>query len=95
MISLHLNGRLKQVGMAQFVVRNLESDVKARLKRRAARHGRSMEEEVRDILRNAVREQESSSVRLGSEIAALFAKTGLTEDIPELRGHKIKAPSFD
>jgi plasmid stability protein len=80
--------------MAQFVVRNLENEVKARLQRRAARHGRSMEEEVRDILRDAVRE-ESSPVHLGSEIAALFAKTGLTEEIPELRGHTIKAPSFD
>jgi plasmid stability protein len=29
--------------MAQFIVRDLEDDVKARLKRRAARHGRSME----------------------------------------------------
>ena len=39
--------------MAQFVVRNLEDDVKARLKRRAAHHRRSMEEEVRHILRDA------------------------------------------
>ena len=37
--------------MAQFVVRNLEDDVKARLKRRAARHGRSMEEEARHSAR--------------------------------------------
>ena len=29
--------------MAQFIVRNLEDDVKVRLKRRAAYHGRSME----------------------------------------------------
>ena len=43
--------------MAQFIVRNLEDDVKARLKRRAAHHGRSMEEEVRHILRDAVKEQ--------------------------------------
>ena len=35
--------------MAQFIVRNLEEDVKARLKRRAAQYGRSMEEEVRHI----------------------------------------------
>jgi plasmid stability protein len=36
--------------MAQFVVRHLEEDVKMRLKRRAERHGRSMEEEARHIL---------------------------------------------
>ena len=37
--------------MAQLIVRNLEDAVKRKLKRRAARHGRSMEEEIRDILR--------------------------------------------
>ena len=36
--------------MAQLVVRNLPEDVKERLKRRAKRHGRSLEAEVRDIL---------------------------------------------
>jgi plasmid stability protein len=46
--------------MAQFVVRNIEREVKSRLKRRAARHGRSMEEEVREILRNAVNEQDAA-----------------------------------
>ena len=44
--------------VAQFVVRHLEDDVKARLKRRAANNGRSMEEEIRHILRDAVKEQE-------------------------------------
>jgi antitoxin FitA len=82
--------------MAQFVVRNIESEVKARLQRRAARHGRSMEEEIRDILRNAVKERnESGAGGLGTEIAALFAKVGLEEDIVELRGHAIEPPSFD
>lgn len=40
--------------MAQLVVRRLEEDIKAGLKRRATRAGRSMEEEVRHILRDAV-----------------------------------------
>ena len=39
--------------MAQIVVRNLEDDVKEKLRRRAAAHGCSMEEEVRSILRAA------------------------------------------
>jgi len=38
--------------MAQLVVRNLDDDVKAKLQQRARRHGRSTEEEVREILRN-------------------------------------------
>jgi antitoxin FitA len=81
--------------MAQFVVRNLESRVKAQLQRRAKRHGRSMEEEVREILRNAVQEDETPSGGLGTEIAALFSKTGLKTQIPELRGHMIKLPDFE
>ena len=80
--------------MAQFIVRNIESEVKERLRRRAARHGRSMEEEVRDILRNAVNEQDAAVGGLGTEIASLFAKVGLEEDIAELRGYKIEPASF-
>ena len=41
--------------MAQVIVRNLDEAVKRKLQRRAARHGRSMEEEVRDILRDAAK----------------------------------------
>jgi plasmid stability protein len=80
--------------MAQFVVRNIENEVKARLQRRAKRHGRNMEAEVREILRDAVKEEDSPAGGLGTEIARLFAKVGLEADIPELRGHKIKPPSF-
>ncbi len=79
--------------MAQFVVRNIENEVKARLQRRAKRHGRNMEEEVREILRDAVKEEDSPSGGLGTEIARLFAKVGLEADIPELRGYKIKPPT--
>jgi plasmid stability protein len=73
--------------MAQLVVRNLDDDVKARLQRRARRHGRSTEEEVREILRHAVRGDDRPRAGLGSRLAARFAGLGLEEDIPELRGH--------
>jgi len=72
--------------MAQFVVRNLEDEVKEQLKRRAARHGRSMEEEARDILRDALKHEGAPLPRLGSRIAARFARHGLAEDLPELHG---------
>ena len=83
--------------MAQLVVRNLESTVKAKLQRRAKRHGRSMEEEVREILRDATKNEDSSRKGgLGTEIAARFRKIGLKpgEEIPELRGYTIEAPDF-
>jgi antitoxin FitA len=81
--------------MAQFVVRSIENAVKQRLQRRAARHGRSMEEEVREILRSAVNREEDPAGGLGTEIAALFAKAGLVSGIPELRGRAIKPATFD
>jgi plasmid stability protein len=81
--------------MGQLLVRNLEDGVKRKLQRRAARHGRSMEEEVRDILRNAVRDEGCSERGLGSAIAARFKGIGLEEDIPELRGYPVKPIVFD
>ena len=74
--------------MAQFIVRDIEESVKARLQRRAKRHGKSMEEEVRDILRNAVKDDRRSATGLGSRIAARFGTSGLTTDLPEMRGQR-------
>jgi plasmid stability protein len=81
--------------VAQFTVRNLEDDVKEHLKRRAARHGRSMEDEVRQILRNAVKDEERPKPKLGSRIAARFAKVGLDADLPELHGQDVQPAQFD
>ena len=80
--------------MAQLVVRNIEAEVKVRLQRRAKRRGRSMEEEVRDILRDAVKGEEAPAGGLGTEVASLFAKVGLEEEVPELHGHEIKPTAF-
>ena len=76
--------------MAQFVVRNLDEDVKAALKRRAQLHGLSMEEEVRQILRRAIVEEPAVSVALGTRMAARFADIGLDEPLPELRGQDVE-----
>jgi plasmid stability protein len=80
--------------MAQFIVRDIEEDVKTRLKRRAARHGWSMEEEVRQILRNAAKAENQPKPELGSRVAARFAKIGLSEDLPELRGQIAQSVDF-
>lgn len=77
--------------MAQFIVRNLEDDVKARLKRRAARYGRSMEEEVRHILRNVVKDESKHTPKLGTRIASRFRKVGLTAELPELHGQPARS----
>lgn len=80
--------------MAQLLVRNLDDDVKVKLQRRARRHGRSTEEEVRDILRNAVKDENGPRPGLGSRLAARFAGVGLAEDVPELRGQPPRPADF-
>jgi antitoxin FitA len=81
--------------MAQLLVRNIEQSVKSRLQRRAKQHGRSMEEEVRDILRNAANESDAPSVALGTQIASLFRGKGFNFEVEELRGHAVRPASFD
>lgn len=63
--------------MATLTIRDFDDDLKAALRIRAARHGRSMESEVREILRQTLTGAEDSEVPagagLGTRIAALFA----------------------
>jgi plasmid stability protein len=80
--------------VAQFIVRGLEDDVKTRLKRRATQRGRSMEEEIRHILRDAVKGPDQRRSKLGSRIAARFARAGLNTDLPELRGQLPRSAKF-
>jgi plasmid stability protein len=83
--------------MAQVLVQNLEDEVKAKLERRAKRHGRSMEEEIREILRDAAKKEVRSRKGLGTEIAALFRRSGLAagEEIAEFRGTGIQPVDFE
>jgi plasmid stability protein len=85
--------------MAQLLVRNLEDRLKGRLQRRAKRNGQSMEAEARDILRNALREEEAQSVGFGTASVALFSRQGIGlekgEEIREWRGFPLKPISFD
>ena len=86
-----MHDRIGDKHLAQLIVRQLEEEVKSRLMRRARLYGRSMEDEVREILRNAVREENRPSPKLGSRIAARFKKTGLTAELPELHGQRPRA----
>jgi plasmid stability protein len=81
--------------MAQLVVRNLEEEVKTRLRQRAAQNGRSMEEEVRNILREAVKGQEASVQPLGNRIAARFAGLGLETDLPERLDEPVRPATLE
>jgi plasmid stability protein len=81
--------------MGQLVVRRLEEDVKLKLQRRARLHGRSTEEEVREILRAAVKDEGGVHAPLGSRLAARFSRLGLSEEIPELRGQPAYPADFE
>jgi plasmid stability protein len=68
--------------MASITIRNLEDDLKRRLRIRAAEHGRSMEEEARAILRHAVAEP-ATPRNLAASIRARMAPLGGVElDLP-------------
>jgi plasmid stability protein len=55
-------------------IRNLDDELIARLKRRAARHGQSAEAEVRDILRQVLSaEADANFEELAAELRALIA----------------------
>ena len=68
--------------MASITIRNLDDDVKTRLRMRAAGHGRSMEEEARTILRDAV-DRQPEPENLAQFIRQCFAPLGGVElDLP-------------
>jgi plasmid stability protein len=70
--------------MASITIRNLDDDLKARLRVRAAHRRRSMEDEVRHILRTALNEESREGVNLGEAIQRRFRALG---------GVKLKIPN--
>ena len=81
--------------VAQLVVRQLDEDVKSGLQRRARVHGRSMEEEAREILRDAVRSDRGAPVRLGTAIASRFKGIGINCGAVELRDYPVRVADLD
>ena len=80
-MSLHIFLELAVKNMASMTIRNLDDDIKQRLRVQAAEHGHSMEEEARAILRAAL--TEPASPNLAQAIRARFAPLGGVElDIP-------------
>ncbi|PVY75471.1 plasmid stability protein [Tamilnaduibacter salinus] len=70
--------------MASITIRNLDDDLKAQLRMEAARHGHSMEEEVRVILRHRFSGKPVGG--LGSRIRERFSVAGGEElALPERR----------
>lgn len=62
--------------MAAISVRDLNDEVAARLRVRAAQHGRSMEAEVRAILTDAVLEADQDQPNLAQAVRQHFGSIG-------------------
>jgi len=54
--------------MASITVRNLDDDVKKRLRRQAAEHGRSLEAEIRDILSKTAASAQPREIKTGLDL---------------------------
>ena len=80
--------------MAQDIVCTIDDDYNRLLEMRAARHGWSIEEEVRQILLSAVSDEVPAYQNLGSRIAARFAGVGLTKPLNEFRENIIEPMDF-
>lgn len=65
--------------MASITIRKLDEKTKARLRIRAAQHGRSMEEEARTLLRAALRDEVTPGSNLADAIRARFRRLGGVE----------------
>jgi plasmid stability protein len=72
--------------MTKLVVRNIEANLMIALQRRAKRNSRRIEDEVREIVRDAVAHDHASQAGgLGTEITLLFSNVGLDSEIEEFR----------
>ncbi len=81
--------------MASITIRDLDDALKSRLRVQAAFHGRSMEEEARDILRSALNREPARQGNLATAIRARFAPLGGVE-MPSTPREPMRAPpTFD
>jgi antitoxin FitA len=83
--------------MPSITIEDVDEDLRRRLQRRAARHGRSVEVEARDILRSALVDEENAAVpgNLAEAIRAIVEPLGGVElEIPP-RGPVRQPPRFE
>jgi plasmid stability protein len=78
--------------MASLTIHNLEEPIKELLRIRAAHHGHSMEEEVRQILRNALLQDTQLSENLAESIQKRFAQLGGVDDLTVSSREEMREP---
>ncbi len=81
--------------MGTLTIRNLDDRLKEKIRLRAAKHGRSMEEEARRLLDAAVNAASDEQVGLGTAIRRRFEPFGTFElELPP-RGPMRPPPKFE
>lgn len=79
--------------MAALSIRNLDESVKRRLRSRAARHGRSMEAEIRAILTEAVSQSADTAGLFTALLDRFGALGGVDLELP-VRAEPARAADF-
>jgi plasmid stability protein len=77
--------------MASITIRNLDGSLKSCLRIQAAVHGRSMEDEARDILRTSLNQEPPEPKNLRTAIHALFKPFG-GFDLPKVPREPMREP---
>lgn len=80
--------------MGSMTIRNLDDRVKSRLRIRAAEHGRSMEDEAREILASAVSAEPRRVKGLATAIRNRIAPLGGV-DLPDIVREPIRSVDID
>jgi antitoxin FitA len=81
--------------MASIIIRNIDESLKTRLRVQAARQGRSMEDEARQILRSALNGSRAQPTNLAAAIQARFAALGELQLPEPIRQPMREPPEFD
>jgi plasmid stability protein len=88
-------GNRDRILMTTLTIRNVDPAVKERLRIRAARHGHSMEAELRVILAASVSDEHDATPNLAEAIRQRFAPFGGV-DLPEHPAVELRdPPTFD
>ncbi len=83
MLKIKASLAYEALSMPSITIRNIEDELKTRLRVRAAHRGRSMEDEARDILRIALSSESHTSRNLVESIRRRFTAIGGIElDLP-------------
>jgi plasmid stability protein len=85
---------MKEMNMANLTIHNIDESITNNLRVLAQQHGQTIEEEVRQILRQTVSESSRGTIGLGSKISKRFTEIGGVELPQPTRAQPRQSASF-